>query len=257
MGRRRLLAGGAATIAVQLPGCVVPSRTSTTLQSRGQPRGTLPPDFTLLSWNVHKDPRALAEAQAEFGRDAELLLLQEATGVRDDRWPAETMAVTFRRRSDGRPAGVLTASTVAPEAHATQLSRWVEPLARTPKSALVTVYAIADGRKLLVVNVHAVNFRRARALHEQLGSLVSVVREHAGPVIVAGDLNTWSTRRRAVASEFAKGLGLRSAFSGPDAPRLDAVLFRDLVLDGATRLRSRYSDHDPLRVRWSSTPDLK
>jgi endonuclease/exonuclease/phosphatase (EEP) superfamily protein YafD len=212
----------------------------------------LPPKFELLCWNVHKERhRSFAAELVRFGTDAHLVLLQEA--IRTDALPLRswTMVEAFRFVNGGTPAGVATGTAASTfDAQALYSSRR-EPLARTPKSALATKVRLHGGLVLLVINIHGVNFRNARALQDQLEDLDPIVAAHAGPVIVAGDFNTW-TRRRATALEaFAARHELERVFTGRGAPRLDAVFQRGLTVEDATVLRSRASDHDALRVRFA------
>lgn len=118
----------------------------------------------------------------------------------------------------------------------------------TPKSALLSTHPLAGGQRLLAVNVHGINLRRADLLARQLRSVEAAVAEHVGPVVVAGDFNTWSRRRFAVVEAFALRLGLMRVFAGPDAPKLDAVFVRGLEVEHARVVETRHSDHDALVV---------
>jgi endonuclease/exonuclease/phosphatase (EEP) superfamily protein YafD len=97
---------------------------------------------------------------AEFGKDAHLVLLQEAQTTPE----LVRFATTNYLAADQVPAfvlpqhpsGVMTLSSAHP-VHCCPL-REREPILRLAKSALVTVYPLPDMRNLMVVNVHAVNF---------------------------------------------------------------------------------------------------
>ncbi len=210
----------------------------------------LPARFEVVCWNVHKnaDPAA---ALLGLAPDADLVLLQESASVTGGPPGYAMMVVAFRRARDGRPAGVKTVTGVAPTSTTALLSDTREPLVRTPKSALVSTVPLAPGGSLLVANVHGVNFRNARALAGQLEELDPLLREHTGPIIVAGDFNTWSRARHDALVDFAQQHGLESVFVGADAPRLDAVLFRGLHPEDSSVIPSKASDHDVLRVRFS------
>jgi endonuclease/exonuclease/phosphatase (EEP) superfamily protein YafD len=219
----------------------------------------LPATFELVTWNTHKGRHCDFEAElARIADDADILLLQEALGplsgpfggllggpVGSNRIAAR-MVVTFQRR--GTPTGVVTASTVSPSEALAQWSPSREPIAGTPKSALATRYPVAGGSSLLVVNLHAINFRPAAALRAQLDPIATLVAEHPGPLVVAGDFNTWSRARRTAVAEFARRLGLTPVFTGRGAPRLDGVLVRGLEVVSARVLPTHASDHDALAV---------
>ncbi len=133
------------------------------------------------------------------------------------------------------------------------LSPTPEPLTQTPKSALLTWVALADApdRELLLVNLHGVNFRRAPILAEQLRALDPAIAEHRGPLVVAGDFNSWSRNRQTVVREFAERHALVSVFAVVEVeaePRLDDVYVRGLLVRDARVLASETSDHDGIWV---------
>ncbi len=103
---------------------------------------------------------------------------------------------------------MLTASRVAPLATCTQ--RIGEPLIVVPKSAVISWFRVAGQREpLAVVNIHAINFALTLGAYQaQLAALADVLARHRGPVIFAGDFNTWTKARRAALSATATKLGL-------------------------------------------------
>jgi endonuclease/exonuclease/phosphatase (EEP) superfamily protein YafD len=170
------------------------------------------------------------------------------------------MGVSFRfeRRGTSTPTGVATLARAPAQSATVQHSEGREPLARTPKAALVTTYAIAGtDRMLLVVNVHGINFRRAHWLSDQLDALRPLIAAHIGPVIFAGDLNTHHGPRMRVLEQFAADLGLQPVFGpGPDARTrhlrwaLDHAYVREIrVVDPIVLDASEGSDHQPLAFR--------
>ncbi len=246
----RFFGVAAATLVLLACGCVRVSERPTTLVVGTAQASALPDGFEVVCWNIHKNADAAAALDG-LAPDADLVLLQESTPEA----PAghATMVVAFRRSRDDRPAGVMTVSRAVPKSSTALLSDTHEPVFRTPKSALVSMIPLAGGGALLVANVHGVNFRNADALAGQLQELDPLLREHAGPLLVAGDFNTWSRARRDVLSRFALRHGLTSVFRGADAPRLDAILYRGLRPENSVVIPSRDSDHDALRVRFVVT----
>jgi endonuclease/exonuclease/phosphatase (EEP) superfamily protein YafD len=240
-----------ACLSLLLAGCVHLHEAPVTVTAGISPDAELPATFELLCWNVHKErSRKLAAELERIGSHAHLVLLQEA--IRTDALPLRswTMVEAFRFVNGGAPAGVATGTSAATIDEQSLYSSGREPLARTPKSALATTVRLHGGLALLVINIHGVNFRDARALEAQLGDLEPIVTAHEGPVIVAGDFNTWTRRRVTVLEAFAARHGLERVFTERDAPRLDAVFQRGLTVEEATVVRSRVSDHDALRVRF-------
>jgi endonuclease/exonuclease/phosphatase (EEP) superfamily protein YafD len=153
---------------------------------------------------------------------------------------------------DGLPTGVMTAATVPPIAVCSL--RQDEPLLRLPKAASVTRYRLAGRTEtLLVANIHSVNFTLALdAYVGQLEALVTELAEHRGPLILAGDLNTWTDRRREAVEAAAAALRLDEVALAPDHRRLflgkqvDRVYVRGLETLAARAIEVRSSDHNPV-----------
>lgn len=84
--------------------------------------------------------------------------------------------------------------------------------------------------------------------------MASELARHAGPVILAGDFNTWSERRHEVLVEIAARLGLVSVLFDDDGRRLafgrslDHFYFRGFRLVRASAPQVTSSDHNPIVV---------
>jgi endonuclease/exonuclease/phosphatase (EEP) superfamily protein YafD len=221
-----------------------------------------PAKINLLIWNIHKgqDDGWLEEfEQLSAGQD--LLVLQEAylkDELRDSlqqqtlSWNLATTFMRYRVET-----GVMTASQVAPASACVQ--RTMEPLLSLPKSTLISRYPIkGSDETLLVGNIHAVNFTLGTAaFRSQLDRLASELDDHEGPMIVAGDFNSWSQSRLSVLEEVLveKRLMRRVAFEDKN-PRaifghtVDHVYYRGLtVIDGRV-LEAKTSDHAPIWVQF-------
>ena len=221
-----------------------------------------PAKINLLIWNTQKgqDDGWLEEFE-QLSVDQDLLVLQEAY-LKDDlrdsllrqtlSWNLATTFMRYRVET-----GVMTASQVAPASACVQ--RTMEPLLSLPKSTLISRYPIkGSDETLLVGNIHAVNFTLGTAaFRSQLDRLASELDEHEGPMIVAGDFNSWSQSRLSVLEEVLveKRLMHRVAFNDQN-PRaifghtVDHVYYRGLtVIDGRV-LEADTSDHAPLWVQF-------
>ena len=208
-------------------------------------------ELSVVSWNVQKKsgPR-FEEELTQHAQGADFVLLQESTWLRSSspRPGYTAQVVTFFRRRDNRPNGVATSSTVVPQTISGGWSPGREPLSKTPKSALVTSYSTPSG-PLWIVNLHAINFRRHVALKRQLDDVASHLTDLDGPMLVAGDFNAWSRRRRGAVESFAHSLRLQRLVGGSSDSRLDRIFARGVQVTQAEVLRSRVSDHNALRVR--------
>jgi len=215
----------------------------------------------LLVWNIHKQGDSGWERDLSgFAAASDVMLLQETVlqpplrDILDDSGLRWVMASSFLLGADDN--GVLTATRIAPIATCTQ--RAVEPLIRIPKSAVISWLPITDTRTgsretLAIANVHSINFELALdAYRSQLEALADALAGHRGPIIFAGDFNTWNDARDEVVAEIAARLGLtelilrvdeRAVFFGR---HLDHIFTRGLQLIDVGAIPVTSSDHNPL-----------
>jgi endonuclease/exonuclease/phosphatase (EEP) superfamily protein YafD len=225
-----------------------------------------PSAIRIATWNIHKeDDAGWQDDLTRFAQDHDILLLQEVTlidEIRDIlqaagmRW---VMASSFLYKDTD--IGVLTATRAVPVAHCTL--RVVEPLIRLPKSSVVTWFPLKGSAKTLAVaNVHSINFSLLVDEYEaQLAGIAAALAGHDGPIIFAGDLNTWTDARLAALHNTATRLRLveipfeqgRSRFLGRE---VDHILVRGLTVVTAATIAVNSSDHNPVTavLRLSSEP---
>jgi endonuclease/exonuclease/phosphatase (EEP) superfamily protein YafD len=214
-------------------------------------------DLRVLSWNLHKnDDPGWDTDLARFAAASDLLLIQEAAltarlqRVLHDAGYDWLLASAFTLHDQA--TGVLSAARVRPLSACVQ--RCFEPLLQLPKSAVITRYALQGvAQTLAVANVHAINFTLGlRAYRAQLEALAAELADHRGPMIVAGDLNTWSSARLDVVRAVMQRLGLvsvlplidtRSRFLGR---QVDYVFVRGLEVVSAEAPEVVSSDHNPV-----------
>ena len=129
-----------------------------------------------------------------------------------------------------------------------------EPILRTPKTSLVTVYPIEDRNdSLMVINLHGVNFSWLLGTWKtQMNRVFEFARSHNGPVIVAGDFNTWRPARVKHIHALAAAQGLAQARytednrSRPTGLPLDWVFTRGIRVRELSSEFSPLSDHNPI-----------
>lgn len=222
-----------------------------------QPTVSLPDEFSVASWNIYKQQNdGWKNELAHFMNEYDLVMLQEAKlGFLLQQTLANskvswTQVGAFNVYK--QPVGVLTASRVAPiSACKSTLS---EPWIRFPKSSLITYYPWQDGQQtLLQANLHAINFTLgADEFNEQLSEIIDVIRAHKGPVILAGDFNTWTNKRLNSLLESTKSVDLFEVTYNADERvttfglPLDSIFYRGLRLISATSIVTEASDHNPL-----------
>jgi endonuclease/exonuclease/phosphatase (EEP) superfamily protein YafD len=215
------------------------------------------PTLRILSWNLHKntDPGWDADL-ARFAARSDLVLIQEAEltaalrqvlGAAGFDW---LLGGSFRL--DGHETGVLSAARVRPASACVQ--RFFEPLLQLPKATVIARYRVRGvAGTLAVANLHSINFTLGVGEYRaQLEAIAAELAGHDGPVIVAGDLNTWSDARREVVDEVTRRMGLRPVVPPVDSRtrflgrQVDYVFVRGLEIVDAEAPAVDSSDHNPL-----------
>lgn len=218
----------------------------------------LPPQFHLFVWNIKK-----AEAKDNWARDfqhfvsrADVVLIQEA--MMDDYMPSVALrhkgfcwdfAASFID-NDRNPTGVMNGSPTVPLSLHFLRSPGREPVIKTPKMVIIGEYALANRKEtLLVANIHGLNFVKDQQNREQIEQVASFLGKHNGPIIFAGDFNTWNNNRLKYLDEILGTLGLKKLpFEGDNRRfKLDHIYVRGLEA-AQTGLYNdiESSDHKPL-----------
>lgn len=210
----------------------------------------------ILIWNIQKSGNKGWEADlGTLGANSDLVLIQEASiQARVETVLPQPFFQAFAAgyTTSQEATGVLTLSSVEPSLHC-NLTSW-EPWLGTPKATNITEYPI-DGRgpRLLVINLHAVNFTVGLTdFDSQIKALEPLLNKHMGPLIIAGDFNTWSDNRSELLHAFMLKHQLSPVTFEPDQRTrfwnlpLDHVYLRDLNLVKATSAVVESSDHNPL-----------
>ena len=237
---------------------------------------SLPRTITLVNWNVQKG------ASPQFVDDLARLLEQEQPDIvflqeaRTGLIQVEQMGGYFANGwsypwPGGTMAGVLTLSRIPPLQVEPVSTRYREFFVTAPKVSLLTEYPLPGGKNLLTVNVHLLNFERWGDLkiRDQLADLKSLMIIHPGPIIMAGDFNTWNEKRLQLVEEIAGELKLAEVMDFPAGRTtgdmgsdffnsifgiqtelsLDRVYYRGFSIDSARVLPYESSDHKPIAVR--------
>jgi len=222
----------------------------------------LPIEFSIADWNIYKQEgdnwRDELSALIETN---DLIVLQEVKlsfllqQVMQQHQLSWTQVEAFRIYKQSM--GVLTASKVAPLSACKHTI--AEPWLRFPKSSLISYYPWAGSEEpLLVANMHMINFTLGvDEFNQQLESVIAVIRQHDGPVIMAGDFNTWTNKRLNQLHMMTSSVDLqqlvyqqdvrRTAFGNP----LDDIYFRGMQQVTASSYETDTSDHNPIVARFA------
>ena len=226
---------------------------------------SIPDTFGMLCWNVYKNNRKHPRFQSFLRKELErrvvdLILFQEAR-FRDNHHfelPHFSYDAAANLEFKGEFYGVLTASRMESSHAQAYLSEGRESILGPHKSLLLSNYLFDDGSSLLILNIHAINFRETQRYSKELERFLDLLKEHKGPMILAGDFNSWSNKRMDKLQKIAERLSLTAvtfketgkvkSFMGKE---LDFVFYRELELVEAVVMdEHKLSDHNPLFVRF-------
>lgn len=225
-----------------------------------------PSHISLLNWNIAKGKHAGWEYDlAKLCRQADLATLQEAK--LEYHLPAQFGKACCWSFAPGftlpdHSTGVMTLSAAETVNHSLHSHR--EPWTRIPKAALVSEYRLQGyDFTLMVANVHAINFTAGVAsFKRQLTGVLDELLHHNGPIILAGDFNTWRRKRLTIVDDIIHTLGLEVVhFAGERRKHafglaLDHVFVRGLKGREAWVHQVSSSDHNPMMVTLELVPRL-
>ncbi len=235
---------------------------SAAMDSRtGGDQGLDPKNISFLNWNIYKgDAENWQDDLSSFAQSHDVMTIQEAmlneklTGLLDNYELDWVMNAAFYL--NGIAAGVMTAAN-AEVLHSCGF-KVAEPLIRVPKSTLVSYYAIrGSNKKLLVANIHGINFTLGVDTYQhQLDQLYKAIKHHGGPMIVAGDFNSWSNDRMLAVMGLVKRLSLSKISYAINnkthvfGKAIDHVFYRQLELVNNQVWQVSSSDHNPISVNF-------
>jgi len=219
--------------------------------------------INVLVWNMFKGDKP--DWQRDFlvlSKNKDLVLMQEVyldnkmKSTFDKTDYQYVYAKSFIYNKTLISTGVATASRCASIKNISQRSIPLEPIVSTPKMVVITKYKTSFNTDLLVLNIHGINFVNYIKLATQLKQAYSIARHHTGPIIFAGDFNTWSKMKLYVLKRFAKKLNLNEVkfendgrmktFGNP----LDHVLYRGFkVISSKVHSNIEGSDHKALDIK--------
>ncbi len=227
----------------------------------GRSAESLPKRFKVVVWNTHKEYFPLMmNTLNELSENADLFLGQEGYLTENFinffgknpsiEW---TMATSFYL--DDKDTGVYTGSHANAQKISYLRTRHTEPFIKSPKVTLITYYNIEGSSKLfLVINIHALNAAKDYKHFEQLREIEKVIAAHDGPVLFAGDFNSWQKDRLDYLEDMKRRHNLKEVTFFPDLRKLfygryvfDHSYFRGFnLISSRTVLRPGCSDHNAM-----------
>lgn len=222
--------------------------------------GLNPQLIRIVVWNICKGVGGdhFAHDYRQLAYFSDLMLIQEALLSQRSlttfcQGGFEVLHGASYRRRDRLRDGVLTAARAGSLTERQRIiCKYPEPVFKTPKTALLSFYPLmGESHPLMVINIHATLVRGVRRAMEEIEHVMERLPKHHGPVLFAGDFNTFApTYLRNLIHTLARhGLKPAPIINDPREPFgvLDLVFVRDLKVhrvEVATHVRS--SDHFPL-----------
>lgn len=219
--------------------------------------------YRFMTWNIYKGDMDGLFADYEFFVDnydfvatQEFLLNQPQQELIDNKQTNHWAFAKSFESGDGW-TGVATVSQWQAMSSVPVRSPGSEPFTGTPKMSLISTFAIEDGRVLMVVNVHGLNFNLTHgAFKEQIDDLIEKVKSHQGPMIMAGDFNTWASTRLEHLLKKTKSIGLTRLDLQNDMgimnATLDHIFVREVnVTYSEVMDEVQTSDHLPMMMEFN------
>ncbi|MDX1808821.1 MAG: endonuclease/exonuclease/phosphatase family protein [Sulfurospirillaceae bacterium] len=217
-------------------------------------------EFTILCWNVAKltNDSIFINYLEKVIKDEkiDILLLQEfkKSITKEIKIGDYSYVLSPNMETKKNIFGVLSAFKIHCEDNLALLSKRREFRYLTHKSSLITTHKLNNSQKLLIVHVHAINFVKNSDFYNEIDYIKTNILSHKGAMILAGDFNTWNSKRSAYLREMTNELSLKEIIFEDDKHRkkfftqhLDHIFYRGFNLLEAKVLNSKnISDHNPI-----------
>lgn len=223
-----------------------------------------PESISVFVWNIYKgEKKDWYKDFHKIANSADLFATQEF-------FDSESVEYTYSVRSNDEVliglaygisfwgvTGVATVSKVASNSQKNLRTIAREDFSiKTYKTSLISKYPIADyPHDLLFVNVHLLNSVDVNIYAKEINRVGHQIKNHTGPVVVAGDFNSWSEREAAV-NKWAKKWGLNEVRFSPDnrtrfgkSKPIDRIFYKGLEVIDSWSAKVKTSDHNPLGVK--------
>ena len=215
-------------------------------------------EISLLTWNAHKlvDKNFMPDL-ITLSQESDIILIQEAmhnTDLQNALMTKFDFSFSFNKSfctSEKFATGVMSASRYPLQNNLTLVSPDTEPVTNTPKVSGYSILNIPEIGIIHIINTHGINFDVGAKFERQINKLADFISKLQGPIIWAGDFNTWSAGRQKYLDSKANALGLAHLIPDKDNrnSKLDHVFTRGLEVINIQILENIHSsDHLPIRA---------
>ncbi len=222
-------------------------------------------EIQILVWNIFKKGRDSFDREYSLFKDSyqpDITLFQEALIDGSSSVCLEESDCVFSSAFtyDDIYSGVMTSSKLPIIDSFALHSDSLEPILNTPKTSLVNVIDF-NGHEVMMINTHGINFVTVAAYQIQIDEIVAKASSFEGPILWAGDFNSWAIGRKMILDRALKDLGMeRVAFKDDHlikkalGLKLDHVFTRGFHVTNAHVLDTDGSDHRPLFLKLKLKP---
>ena len=208
--------------------------------------------FTIFNVQKTENVRWKQELFDKLVEQSDITLIQEAVDVMSYSSVKHKISFYDSWKSENFETGLATLSRVQPMLSMKLVSPTAEPISNTPKVSSIEQYSVAgQAESLLVVNTHGINFRPLVDFKMQIDEIFAAIKNHKGPMLWAGDFNTWSPGRKKYLMQIAKKLSLTEVVFENRKEFLlilDHAFIRGMNIRSAQQLDVEISDHRPLEL---------
>lgn len=221
--------------------------------------------MNLLLWNIYKGKKEvfLQTELKKLGKDIDLFLLQEVVTSPQmlNFWSSHFSHLNFEISKSFKLIGSDSHTGVG--IGYKSKPQWIEYLKTqdremflfTPKSSIIAELD-HDNKNFLIVCTHLLNFVPTAVFSKSLYQLAARVADYHGPMIFAGDFNTWNYKRYLILKNIMKDLKLEHVEFEDDQRtlKLDHLFIRDFdVLSTKLHSEIKGSDHLPIEAKLQFT----
>lgn len=226
-----------------------------------------PEYFKVVVWNIYKsEKKNWLEDYINLGNENDLMLIQEAhlnpTFLESFQYLNQfffTHATSFIFKNENIGTGTLTASKYKTGQALMIRSTDGEPIINTPKTISVLYLPMkGTSTQLLTLNIHGLNATKTEDFKTQLESTITLINEHRGPILFAGDFNTRNKKRMNYLKSFFSQLKFETVEWPNDKRKkflgypLDHAYIKGLkLLSSNVRDDIKSSDHKALELELS------
>lgn len=215
-------------------------------------------EFSVITWNAHKfADKNFVPDLIQLSHDADMILIQEAmhsTELQNLLLSQFDFSFSFNKSfctADKQATGVMNASRYPLLNNSTLVSPDTEPVSFTPKVSGYSVINVPEIGIVHIINTHGLNFNLGSPFERQINEITKFISKLQGPVIWAGDFNTWSGGRQKYLDKKSKALGLIRLKPNTDnrVLKLDHIYMRGFELINIQILDNiESSDHFPVKA---------